>query len=486
MDEDFLHASSVCSQLETEVTPEKQKQAAFFSDEEDDNDDDDEEEENENDGREENKTARATLKLAPPKKMPNKLLPFNKRTFVMPPEIDRSMTFKQRNDSTQWPAPDVDTCRWLSMYTTTSNHMVVCHKEMEYVKNIRFGSTVYKDKFHAEYGNAYEIHINSVKLYVTAMCLSYNNTPAQLYPREDVQKNKNSTAISYLLNLKTDNGLTILTQTVLMFHAINMLSLSTAHINTIHMALPDVVTHRLMSHMKKSYSWKSEHQKIGIIKNKPKPQPTTSFTNIEQLFSACLPPIMLRKDDTLKYLQYIKEFDETMLSSSAAVNAAVDVVTHVKWLFSAIIKAVYINPPAVLFKLKPFDGTETEVFEFMTLSKTHPACNVILHTRAPFTGKEHYRLNCFKLDNVHVWINSMVFDKEEINKLDLLKILKSVEWGTHHIISFRYTHNQKMKQMHIESVKLVIRYILTRRDFAKLSEDVKRYPKIKYDHAMFK
>nr|AXS01027.1 ie-1 [Spodoptera frugiperda granulovirus] len=479
MDAEFLHVSSVCSQLETDATPEKQEQPVFFSDDEEDDETEDEESD-------EDKAA-AALKLAEPRKMPNKLLPFNKRTFFMPPEIDQSLTSKHSNELTQWPAPDIDTCRWLSMYTTTSNHMVVCHSEMQYVKNVRFGSTVYKDKFHAEYGNAYEVHINSVKLYITVKCLSNNNVPTQLYPREDVQKNKNSAAVSYLLNLKTNNGLTIMTQTILMFHAINMLSLSTAHINTIHMALPDVVTHRLMSHMKKSYSWKSERQKIGTIKNKPKPQQPTSTTNvIHQLFNAFLPTILLRRDDSLRYSRYIKEFDEAMMSATGTTNSVVDLVTHVKWLFSAIVKAVFIDPRAVLFRLKPFDSTETEVFEFMTQSKIHSNCNVVLHTRAPFTGKEHYRLNCFKLDHVHVWINSMVFDKEESNRLDLLSILKTVSWGSHHIISFRYTHNQRMKQMHIESVKLVIRYILTRRDFAKLAEDVGRHPKIKYEHIAFK
>lgn len=417
--------------------------------------------------------------------MPDSLLPFNKRSFVLPENTNALSTSSSSSKQHQWPAPDMNTCRWLSMYTTTSNHMVICHTEVDYVRNIRFGSALYIDNYHTKYGNTYEIHIHSVKLYITSTLLKINNSPNDLYPNDMVEKIKDAAAISYLLNLCTKNGQTVMTQLILLFHSINLLSLSTEQIDSIHNTLPTFVTHRLLAHMKKNYSWKSELYKISKIKTIPGQQ-----THIQLLFKASTyprnKPLEYRKDQSFVHSRYVQEFYDAMQSTNTTTAFTPDPVTHVKWLFSAIVKSVIVNPPMSMFRLKMFDSTPNDIAEFLRASKSHPLANVILHTRAPFTGKEHFRLNCFKLNKIHVWINSMVFDKDQHKRVDLKQIIMNVAWGEHHIISFQYIHNQKLKQMHIETVKLIIRYILERRNFTKLAKDVARCPrKIKYDYIIF-
>lgn len=411
--------------------------------------------------------------------IPDNLLPFNKRSFVIPKNTSATSTSTTEH---HWPAPDINTCRWISMYTTTSNHMVICHNDLDYIRNIRFGSSVYIEKFYNKYGNTYEVYINSVKLYITTTLLKLNNTPPDLYPNNTVEKIKDVAAISYLLNLHTQNGQTIINQLILLFHSINLLSLSSDQIDSINSTLPTFVTHRLLAHMKKNYNWKSELYKISKIKTTPSQQ-----THIQLLFKACTyKPLEYRKDETFVHSRYVHEFYDAIQSTTSTTTSTPDPVTHVKWLFSAIVKSVIVNPPVTLFRLKTFDCTTLDIAEFVRASQSHPLANVILHTRAPFTGKEHFRLNCFKLNKIHVWVNSMVFDKDEHKRVDLKHIIMDVAWGEHYIISFKYIHNQKLKQMHIETVKLIIRYILERRNFTKLAKDVTRCSKkIKYEYVNF-
>lgn len=444
---------------------------------------------------------------APPtaNKMSDKVLPFNKRTYVVKPSVmnipkieppassednvyppqQQLFIGEQQTIQTQWPAPDINTFRWLSMLSTTSNHMIVCHRSLNYVKNIRFGSSVYKEQYHHVFGHAYELHVNSVKLYVSATCLAYNKVPLELFPREEVQKIKDKTAISYLLNLKTDNDQTILTQLILIFHSINLLCLPTAQVDTINSILPSFVTHALLDRMRDNYNWKSEDLIIKKIKTPPAEVQRKQRSHLQILFRAFYNNgkfVQHRRENNFEHALYIKEFNNTLLSQN---TAATDFVSHVKWLFSSIVKALYLNPPQHLFRLKPFDSTETEVMEFMHYSKLNTQCNALLHTKTPFTGKEHYRLNCFKINKVHVWVNSMIFNKCDTSTFNLHKILEASRWGIHHIIYFRYSHNQKLKQMHNETVKLIIRYIVTDRDLCKLANDVEVHPKIRYDYKCY-
>ncbi|AKR17483.1 IE-1 [Mocis latipes granulovirus] len=411
----------------------------------------------------------------PTRAIPDNLLPFNKRSFVDHKAPSTS------SPSHNWPAPNINTCRWISMYSTTSNHMVLCHTELMYVRNIRFGTSEYIKKYYSNYGKTYEVYINSVKLYITTTFLKLNDVPLDLYPVEIVEKIKDAAAISYLLNLRTHNKQTLLTQLILLFHSINLLSLSSEQIDTVHEALPNFVTHRLLAHMKKNYNWKSEVYKVSKIKT------TCAHNNILLLFKASTyehnKPLEYRKDNGCTHSHYVREFHEAIQLKN--ITSPPDSVTHVKWLFSAIVKSVIINPPQELFRLKLQDCTFNDIEEFLRVSKLHPMANVILHTRAPFTGKEHFRLNCFKLNKIHVWINSMVFDKDETRQVNVKQIVMDVAWGDHHIVSFKHTHNQKLKQMHMETVKLVIRYILERRNFTKLAKDVSRYNKISYEHIFF-
>jgi hypothetical protein len=474
MDE-FYALSNIDSQMQLDEASSVEQNPVLDTHSTTDDDDDDSDDSTVNEKKKNTQNERSHYRT-----IPDNLLPFNKRSFVLPKTTNAPSTSIVQH---HWPAPDINTCRWISMYTTTSNHMVICHNDLDYIRNIRFGSSVYIENYHSKYGNTYEVYINSVKLYITTTLLKLNNTPLDLYPNNTVEKIKDVAAVSYLLNLHTQNGQTIMTQLILLFHSINLLSLSSEQIDSIHNTLPTFVTHRRLAHMKKNYNWKSELYKIAKIQTVSGQQ-----THIQLLFKASTyqrnKPLEYRKDDSFLHSRYVHEFYDAIQSTNTASTP--DSVTHVKWLFSAIVKSVIVNPPVSLFRLKNFDSTPTEIAEFVRTSKLHPLANVILHTRAPFTGKEQFRLNCFKLNSVHVWINSMVFDKDEHKRVDLKHIIMDVAWGEHYVISFQHIHNQKLKQMHIETVKLIIRYILEGRNFTKLAKDVTRCSKkIKYEHIIF-
>ncbi|ABQ51950.1 ie [Spodoptera litura granulovirus] len=362
-----------------------------------------------------------------------------------------------------------ETLKWVQSFSSSSQHLIICHDAMEYVKNVRFPANVYKKSYHKIYGNAYELHINQVKIMITTALLKLNGVEENKYPKIAVHKNKDDAATAYMLQLKTANNMKILPQLVMFFHAFNIINLPESAYNTVTNSIDKFINYEGVAFIKNRYK---------PIEELVRPKKECTLSPIETLFNAfCNKKYQMRykEENGLDHDRYIKEYE--CAASNKQYSSSTDSVTHVKWFFSHIIKTLFnVIPPRVM-RLKTFDSTQQTVADFLYHSQLNNSGHVVYHTRAPFTGKEHFRLNCFKMDKTHVWINSMIY---ESSKLDLIELVKKSDWGIHYIITFQPQYNQKLKQMHNEVMKLVMRYILQRRDFNLLQKDVTIYSKLKF------
>ncbi|AAS82730.1 ORF8 [Agrotis segetum granulovirus] len=373
----------------------------------------------------------------------------------------------------------MDTYKWLSMYESTSTHMYVCHLDMDYVSNERFASDVYQDCYHSLYGNAYEYYVKQIKIYITVACLRYNNIDPKKFPTDMVDKKKDVSKLAYFLQCKTRNGLTLKQQLIYALHSVNLIGIPFKEIAEIHANFDSVVNNQSLKNLKSRYTWKGEEEKVKRLKENT----DKGMSSVQELFKHTFHRGFMRfkKDLTLVHEDYFRLFETAVGYNKLKLTPYQDTISSIKWIFKDIVKALTDN--LALLNFKTFESDEKEVREFLKLSQLNPAGDVIFHTKTKHRNREHYRLNCFRMDSVHVWVNTMVFDKNDSSKkLDLESLIKEFNWGSHHIIKAKYVYNLKLAKLHIETVKLVIRYILQRRDFSLLKYDVLHQNKLEYNY----
>lgn len=411
-------------------------------------------------------------------------LSIDKPLVMAQPPSTAQLYYDKTDFDDEWNLQDdmLQTYKWLSMYESTTLHMYVCHDEFEYVRNERYPAEIYKQLYHQKYGNAYEFYVKQIKIFITTRFLVRNNITEDKHPKEEVDKTKNMTKLAFFLHYKTSNGLTLKQQLVYALHSSNLIGLNYREISLYNDDLNKHVNSLYINDLKNKYSWKSEDGKIKkILKNAVDSNINTLLSPVQQMFRVSFefPSLLFRKDETLCHDNYIRAFEAALAGKGESVNY-VDCVKNVKWLYKDIINVLADKPK--LGNLKAFESDETEVREFVKLSALNPVGHLVFHTKTKHRNREHFRLNCFRMDSVHVWVNTMVFDKNDASKkLDLEKIIRSNNWGTHYVIRAHYVYNLRLAKMHVEAVKLVMRYILSRRDFNLLHKDLQRQSKLSLD-----
>jgi hypothetical protein len=402
----------------------------------------------------------------------------NKTVASSSSTIGANINYERPELEKKWELDDdmLLTYKWLSMYESTSIHMYVCHEDMEYVRNERYAAEVYKELYHKKYGNAYEFYVKQIKLMITTRFLEMNRVAADMLPAESVDKTKDMIKLSFFLHCKTRNGLTLKEQVVYALHSVNLIGLSFCEIQEVNSKLPNFVTVKSMTDLKSKYNWRSEEDKVRRVRSG---DGASFFTPVQQMFKLSFDEgsIVFRTDSTLDHTNYLHLFQSTFAAGGKKDPNYVDCVSNLKWLYKDIVNVLCDRP--ALGNMKAFESDETEVEEFLKLSHMNPVGHLIFHTKTKHRNREHYRLNCFRMDRVHVWVNSMVFDKKDATKkLDLEGMIERSNWGTHYIVRIHYVYNLKLAKLHTEAVKLVVRYILERRDFNLLHKDLESQPKM--------
>ncbi|QBQ01559.1 ie-1 [Hyphantria cunea granulovirus] len=383
-----------------------------------------------------------------------------------------------------WPVDNtvMNGCRWLSKFKSTTVHMFICHEYIEYFKNVRHASSVYKKGFHFRYGNAYELHINHCKVFVTTSCLQANGYGANKMPQKPIEENVDQIAEANLIQCQikckvTHQVASIQAHLVTYFNAINTIGLSQQD-NDYVTSQSDSNVKNLAKFVGNNYSWKSEDGKVRKIKSNYFDEPT-----LFDLFKSCARIMLKFKCTPLMYHNlYFPAFECAL---RAEPNNYTDSVTNVTWVYKSILKAVSGCAFEELTRIKHFDCDPDNVLNFMDLSKRAVDAHVLYHAKAKFTGKEQHRLNCFKINDTHIWINSVVY-KNSANNLPLIDLLNSTGWGVHHIISLDYMNNQELKRIHVECVRFVVRYIMERRDLKLLRHDITKQDKLRYTFIHYK
>lgn len=389
-----------------------------------------------------------------------------------------NLSYERQDVRKKWELDDdmLLTYKWLSMYESTSIHMYVCHEEMEYVRNERFAAEVYKELYHKKHGNAYEFYVKQIKLMITTDLLQMNGVATDMLPTEPVDRTKDMEKLSYFLHCKTSNGLTLKQQLVYALHSVNLIGLGFSEIQELNSRLPTYVTVKTMADLKSKYNWKSEDDKVRRVRSGG--DNPSFLTPVQLMFKLSFDEgsIVFRTASTLDHSNYVQLFHHAHSTNKKDLDY-VDCVSNLKWLHRDIVNMLCDRP--ALGNMKAFESDETEVEEFLQLSHLNPVGHLIFHTKTKHRNREHYRLNCFRMDRVHVWVNSMVFDKKDASKrLDLEGMIERSNWGTHYIIRIHYVYNLKLAKLHTEAVKLVVRYILERRDFNLLHRDLASHPKM--------
>lgn len=379
--------------------------------------------------------------------------------------------------STHMPDDVTQNYRWLSRFNTTTFNMFICHDLFEYIRNERYCDDLYHTTYRYLYGNAFEIFTNNCKFYVTERFLTLNNVHKSLFPNEAVVKQGHLTKVAYLLDLKTVNGVSLKTHIINAMNRSNCLGLSIVDKNN---AIKCMSNDYMDSVMEEKYCWNSEDRKVKVCKAPVKECPIEAL--FRKFFSENSPPSF--KTMPLNHNEYYKEFVRCMESDKKIISDYYDSVTNLKWLFKDI--AAVLCTVKGLKNLNTVDGDTDEVIKFLRESKKRDVGHMFLHLKIKETKRERFRLNCFKMDKEHVWINSMVFSK--INKdecIDVKNIIKQHCFGTHHIINIGYVFNTKLTKYHTNVTKHVVRYILSRRKFNLLKYDVANQKHLNYDYVSY-
>ncbi|AER41461.1 IE-1 [Epinotia aporema granulovirus] len=379
--------------------------------------------------------------------------------------------------TTHMPDDVTQNYRWLTRFNTTTFNMFICHDVFEYIKNERFCDGLYNTSYRYLHGNSFEIFMNNCKIYVTERFLILNNADKSLFPDEGVVRQGHLTKVARLLDLKTADGISLKSHIINAMNLSNCIGLSSVDKNNARACMINDYMDRVME---EKYCWKSEDRKVKVYKAPVKECQIEAL--FRKFYSERAPPSF--KTMSLNHNEYYKDFMRCMDSDKRVVGDYYDSVTNLKW-FIKDIAAVLCNIKG-LKHLGTVDGDTDEVIKFVRESKKHDVGHMFLHLRIKETKRERFRLNCFKMDKEHVWINSMVFSKTNKDEcINVKNIINQQRYGTHHIINIDYVFNTKLTKYHTNVTKHVIRYILSRRKFNLLKYDVVNQKHLHYDYVSF-
>ncbi|AAM70204.1 immediate early protein 1 [Phthorimaea operculella granulovirus] len=372
--------------------------------------------------------------------------------------------------------------KWLNTFKTTTFHMFLCHTQIEYIKNERYPAVVYENEFYDTYGNAYEVLINGCKFYITTELLSKIKTDIES-PRDIVTK------IDY-------EQFTPLLQCVMADGATLLQHMCEAMFYTMVVGIPNedvqcVLKRISMDKCEKirtKYSWRSEMRKIRKKKEKNcddvEDETLRKFhkllkNSVEVSFDAFykkgrIPNFIV--DTTLNHAMYSVEFMLNVFSLKKRITTYVDCVSNLRLMIKDMIGTLYRCDADDFENVCDVVGDYTDVQKFIAKSKSYPKGDVIFSFKQKGDPRYDCRINCFKMDTVHVWVNGTV-NKMKKPDIDLPRML---DFGTHHIVSFDHMHNSLLRKAHAETVRLVMRYIISRRCLDLLKNDIDKLPKLHY------
>ncbi|AAP85643.1 ie-1 [Adoxophyes orana granulovirus] len=363
----------------------------------------------------------------------------------------------------------VNSYKWLNRFRTTTSQMFLCHSNVEYVRNERYPAQVYINKYHKLYGNAYEVILRDCKFYITTVFLK--SVDVTTLPNEPVTKHFDSYLLAQIINRKLRDGVSLRDHMIESMYNTMMVGILDADNVSVRSRLNNKDSIERSKRMNNLYSWKSENRKVQE-EEKNMQMDNAKDDTVLNLFEAVyenknVPSFVI--DKSLCYDDYINEFQHKVCELKKNITTYVDCVTNVRLMIKDLASLLYDNNNINFDKLINILGDESDVSKFMKTTKLYPIGDVILNMKYKYTVNQRYRVNCFKMNNVYVWINSMVYSKTK--SFDLENMLNEYKTGKHYIISFKYMYNSLLNKMHAEVVKLVLRYIISRRDFDLLQKD---------------
>nr|QDW81068.1 ie-1 [Cydia pomonella granulovirus] len=393
--------------------------------------------------------------------------------------------------------------KWFNKFKTTTCHMFVCHSRVEYVKNERFPAEVYMQKYHELYGNAFEMTIKDAKFYITTRLLQLLKVDFMWHPAESIIKHVDSVTSARILNLRMRDGYTVQQHLIEKLFYVLLIGLGPRDISAVMERINSNKATERCQAIQSKYSWRSEERKLKNVfqrnstvasvtaningSNSNTTCHTTNNKSIEKMFE-----LLYKNGNTPRFLEdkelahelYYRNFHQNVCQLKKHVTDYMDKVSNVRLLIKDLAMVLYKHEQKKeLQNLKNEYGTEADVEEFMRLSVAHPRGDVVFNMKVRDTNTQRYRINCFRMDSVHVWVNSMVYS--DVQQFNLKKMIQRHRWGTHHILQFDYMYNSMMSKLHAEVSKLVIRYVLSRRSFDLLQNDCSKlklsYKKIVYE-----
>nr|ALN41939.1 ie-1 [Cnaphalocrocis medinalis granulovirus] len=382
----------------------------------------------------------------------------------------------------------MENIKWMKHFKTTTYHMFLCHRNgLMYVKTNVFIRRVHTHILQL-YGNAYELTLKDCKF--TSQATSSH-------------RGCTSTKIGYRLILSPKDFEYPLVAQMMLMNLIDGHSLQhhiiEAMINTLFVGVTNEdiqsIKNKLSDHtnttkiedIKQNYSWKSENRKIKNLFNAQCVSSNDSNNNLINMFDILYRDVNVlfkfRRNVYLYYDSYISDFKNNVLQLKRSVTGYTDPVSNLKLVVKDMALLMYSNTTPAMLEFKNVEGDHIDAEHFLVLSKQNPHGDVILNMKLQHTNTVKFRLCCFKIDDVHVWINSMVYNTP--NKLCLENIINKHKWGKHYIIGFSYMYNAYLSKMYSDVIKLVIRYILSSRQIDLIQTDIASCPKLTYSYIGF-
>ncbi|AIS92008.1 immediate early protein 1 [Erinnyis ello granulovirus] len=370
--------------------------------------------------------------------------------------------------------------KWLNRFKTTTYHMFLCtYDGLHYVRNERYPEEVYMKHYHIVNGNAYEMLLRDCKFYLTTKMLQCAKQQTSMYPTQSVVKHVDLKIVAPLLQITLRDGNTL--HQHIMEAVINTFFIGAAleDIRIVKQRLTSPASDSRIAYVSKKYSWKSEDRKIKELCVRNENEQIKSLFDILYRNNKCH---KFTTDASINYTNFITEFNYNVQQLKKPVTEHIDNVSQIKMMIKSLAILLYKTDTNELQDLKDVKGDEKDIDEFLRVSLQYPFGDVIFNMKTKDTNSQRYRLNCFKMDRVYVWVNSMVY---KTSRFDLESVIEKYAQGTHYVLSFHYVFNSMLSKLHSEVVKLVLRYILSRRNFCLLQNDIHVNPKITYKCLMY-
>lgn len=383
----------------------------------------------------------------------------------------------------------MENIKWMKHFKTTTYHMFLCHRNgLMYVKNERFSSDVYIHTYYKLYGNAYELTLKDCKFYITSdLIASWMHIHKDWLPPNPVTKDFEYPLVAQMMLMNLIDGHSL--QHHIIEAMINTLFVGVTNedIQSIKNKLSDHTNTTKIEDIKQNYSWKSENRKIKNLFNAQCVSSNDSNNNLINMFDILYRDVNVlfkfRRNVYLYYDSYISDFKNNVLQLKRSVTGYTDPVSNLKLVVKDMALLMYSNTTPAMLEFKNVEGDHIDAEHFLVLSKQNPHGDVILNMKLQHTNTVKFRLCCFKIDDVHVWINSMVYNTP--NKLCLENIINKHKWGKHYIIGFSYMYNAYLSKMYSDVIKLVIRYILSSRQIDLIQTDIASCSKLTYSYIGF-